>query len=100
MKGTPCPICRDENLLLHETNVELLKQIIDPESEKILKNEKLQFCFVMYKYAAFCIERSWMNGYLKRKPLFKEFDYEELENDIDLEMQYLVQKQEIGLNSD
>lgn len=34
--GNPCPICRDEYLILDHRNVELLKQFISPHSGQIL----------------------------------------------------------------
>lgn len=34
--GNPCPICRDEYLVLHEDNKELLKQFISPHSGKVI----------------------------------------------------------------
>lgn len=36
IKGNnPCPICRDENLVVHYTNLELLKQFIDKYSGEV-----------------------------------------------------------------
>lgn len=34
--GNPCPICRDEYLVLHEKNVDLLKQFISPYTGEVL----------------------------------------------------------------
>lgn len=34
--GNPCPICRDEYLVLDYRNVDLLKQFISPYSGKLL----------------------------------------------------------------
>lgn len=34
--GNPCPICRDEFLILDYRNVDLLKQFISPYSGKLL----------------------------------------------------------------
>lgn len=34
--GNPCPICRDEYLILDYRNVDLLKQFISPYSGKLL----------------------------------------------------------------
>lgn len=36
--GNPCPICRDEYLVLHEDNKELLKQFISDQTGKVKKN--------------------------------------------------------------
>jgi small subunit ribosomal protein S18b, mitochondrial len=33
--GNPCPLCRDEYLVLHEDNKELLKQFVSPHSGKV-----------------------------------------------------------------
>lgn len=33
--GNPCPICRDEYLVLHEDNRELLKQFISPHTGEV-----------------------------------------------------------------
>jgi small subunit ribosomal protein S18b len=34
--GNPCPICRDEYLVLHHENVDLLKQFISPHTGEVL----------------------------------------------------------------
>lgn len=35
--GNPCPICRDEYLVLHEENTELLNQFISSQTGKVFK---------------------------------------------------------------
>lgn len=35
--GSPCPICRDEYLILHHENLELLKQFISPHTGEVSK---------------------------------------------------------------
>jgi small subunit ribosomal protein S18b len=33
--GNPCPVCRDEYLILHPNNTELLKQFISPQTGEV-----------------------------------------------------------------
>ncbi|KAJ8960984.1 hypothetical protein NQ318_020288, partial [Aromia moschata] len=42
--GNPCPLCRDEYLVVHEQNVELLKQFISPHTGGILSYSKTGVC--------------------------------------------------------
>jgi len=48
--GNPCPICRDEYLILDYRNVELLKQFISPYSGKLLSYSYVKIKhFIFYK---------------------------------------------------
>ncbi|KAJ8983408.1 hypothetical protein NQ317_005873 [Molorchus minor] len=42
--GNPCPLCRDEYLVLHEENVDLLKQFICPHTGSVLSYNKTGIC--------------------------------------------------------
>lgn len=40
----PCPICRDEYLVVHPENAELIKQFVDPTTDKIYDTVKTGVC--------------------------------------------------------
>ncbi|KAF7266287.1 hypothetical protein GWI33_020319 [Rhynchophorus ferrugineus] len=42
--GSPCPICRDEYLVLHEQNLDLLKQFISEHTGAVLSYTKTGLC--------------------------------------------------------
>ncbi|EEC17569.1 conserved hypothetical protein [Ixodes scapularis] len=55
--GNPCPICRDEYLVVHHTNVKLLQQFISPYTGEVMKPIK--------------------TGLLKYQVPFRHYNYED-----------------------
>lgn len=56
--GSPCPICRDEYLVLHENNVKLLKQFINPFTGKIYPPRKTSLCRVKHEELLVAIHKA------------------------------------------
>ncbi|KAF5298401.1 hypothetical protein FQR65_LT01179 [Abscondita terminalis] len=75
--GNPCPICRDEYLILHELNVDLLKQFICPYTGSILNYSKTGLCQKKHEELQVMIERAWDRGLLTFEVPFRKYDYSE-----------------------
>lgn len=60
--GNPCPICRDEYLVLHEQNIELLKQFICPHTGSILSYTKTGLCQKKHQQLIINIKRAYDHG--------------------------------------
>lgn len=56
--GSPCPICRDEYLVLHHNNVKLLKQFINPFTGKIYPARKTSLCRVKHEELLVAIHKA------------------------------------------
>ncbi|KAG5884299.1 hypothetical protein JTB14_006307 [Gonioctena quinquepunctata] len=57
--GNPCPICRDEYLVLHEENIDLLKQFICPYTGSILSYSKTGLCQKKHQQLIVSIQRAF-----------------------------------------
>lgn len=75
--GNPCPICRDEYLILHEENIDLLKQFICPYTGSILSYSKTGLCQKKHEELLVNIERAWDRGLLTFDVPFRKYDYSE-----------------------
>ncbi|CAG9784512.1 unnamed protein product [Diatraea saccharalis] len=73
--GNPCPICRDEYLILDHRNTGLLKQFISEYTGQILDPYKTGLCQKKHKELLVAIERAWDQGYLTYDVPFREYDY-------------------------
>ncbi|XP_018562938.1 28S ribosomal protein S18b, mitochondrial [Anoplophora glabripennis] len=73
--GNPCPICRDEYLVLHEENVDLLKQFICPHTGSILSYSKTGICQRKHQELIVSIKRAYDRGLLTFDVPFREYDY-------------------------
>ncbi|XP_066260630.1 small ribosomal subunit protein mS40 [Euwallacea similis] len=73
--GSPCPICRDEYLVLHEENVELLKHFISPQTGGILWYDKTGLCRKRQEQLEICIRRAYDKGLLTYDVPFRKYDY-------------------------
>ncbi|PSN43440.1 Pyridine nucleotide-disulfide oxidoreductase domain-containing protein 1, partial [Blattella germanica] len=62
--GNPCPICRDEYLVLHHENVGLLRQFISPQTGKVLSPIKTGLCQMKHKQLLVAIENAKDFGYI------------------------------------
>lgn len=77
--GNPCPICRDEYLVLHHTNIKLLEQFISPYSEEILPSIKTGICKKQYKKLLVEVAIARDYGFLEGTVPFRKYtrsDYE------------------------
>ncbi|KFM59911.1 28S ribosomal protein S18b, mitochondrial, partial [Stegodyphus mimosarum] len=75
--GSPCPICRDEYLVLHYTNVELLKQFINPYTGEIYDTRKIHICQKKLFELQVAIQKAKFYGLLTYDVPFREYDYKE-----------------------
>ncbi|CAH0404732.1 unnamed protein product [Chilo suppressalis] len=73
--GNPCPICRDEYLVLDHRNTGLLKQFISEYTGQILDAFKTGLCQKKHKELLVAIERAWDQGYLTYDVPFRKYDY-------------------------
>ncbi|XP_013101682.1 small ribosomal subunit protein mS40 [Stomoxys calcitrans] len=75
--GNPCPICRDEYLVLDHRNIELLKQFISPQTGQVLSYTKTGLCQKKHLQLLVAVERAWDYGLLTFDVPYREFDYTE-----------------------
>lgn len=78
--GNPCPICRDEYLVLHEENIELLKQFICPHTGSILNYTKTGLCQKKHGELLISIKKAYDKGLITYDVPFREYDYSEYYN--------------------
>ncbi|KAK2578699.1 hypothetical protein KPH14_011666 [Odynerus spinipes] len=75
--GNPCPICRDEYLVLDYRNVKLLEQFISEHTGEILSYEKTGICQRRYKQLLVAVLRAKEFGTLTLDVPLREYDYSE-----------------------
>ncbi|XP_067621881.1 small ribosomal subunit protein mS40 isoform X2 [Eurosta solidaginis] len=75
--GNPCPICRDEYLVLDHRNIELLRQFISPHTGEILSYSKTGVCQKKHFELVVAVERAWDLGLIAFDVPFREFDLDE-----------------------
>ncbi|XP_055858423.1 28S ribosomal protein S18b, mitochondrial [Episyrphus balteatus] len=75
--GNPCPICRDEYLVLDHRNIELLKQFISPQTGQVLSYSKTGLCQKRHFELLVAVERAMDYGLLTFDVPFRQFDYSE-----------------------
>ncbi|XP_045511298.1 28S ribosomal protein S18b, mitochondrial [Colias croceus] len=73
--GNPCPICRDEYLVLDPRNTKLLEQFISEYTGQILDAFKTGLCQYKHRQLLVAIEQAWDQGYLTYDVPFREYDY-------------------------
>lgn len=73
--GNPCPICRDEYLVLNENNVALLKQFICPYTGSILSYSKTGLCQKKHEQLIICLQRAYDRGFITFDVPFRKYDY-------------------------
>jgi small subunit ribosomal protein S18b, mitochondrial len=75
--GNPCPICRDEYLLLDHRNLHLLRQFISPQTGQVLSYQKTGLCQKTHLQLLVAVERAKDLGLITFDVPFREFDYSE-----------------------
>ncbi|KAH8377502.1 hypothetical protein KR093_005751 [Drosophila rubida] len=75
--GNPCPICRDEYLVLDYRNTELLQQFISPYSGQVLSYSKTGLCQKSHLRLTVAVEQARDCGLLTYDVPFREYDYDE-----------------------
>ncbi|KFB39484.1 AGAP008043-PA-like protein [Anopheles sinensis] len=75
--GNPCPICRDEYLVLDHNNIDLLKQFISPQTGEVLSYRVTGLCQKKHTQLLVAVERAMDRGLLTFDVPFREYDYSE-----------------------
>jgi len=73
--GNPCPICRDEYLVLHHENMDLLNQFISPHTGEVLSYSKTGLCQKRHLELLVAIEKAKDYGFITFDVPFREYDY-------------------------
>ena len=73
--GNPCPICRDEYLLVDYQNLKLIEQFIDEYSGLIYSTKKTGVCQTQNKKLLLAIDKARDLGILTIDQPFVEYDY-------------------------
>ncbi|KAH8328948.1 hypothetical protein KR074_000545 [Drosophila pseudoananassae] len=75
--GNPCPICRDEYLVLDYRNTELLEQFISPHNGDVLSYSKTGLCQKSHLRLMVAVQQARDSGFLTYDVPFREYDYSE-----------------------
>lgn len=75
--GNPCPVCRDEYLVLDHQNVELLKQFVSPQTGKVLSYSITGLCQRKHQELQVAIDRAMDYGLITFDVPFRNYDYAE-----------------------
>lgn len=75
--GNPCPICRDEYLVVEHENVDLLKQFISPHTGEVLSYTKTGLCQKRHQQLLVAVERAKDYGFITFDVPFRTYDYTE-----------------------
>lgn len=80
----PCPICRDEYLVLHHDNEKLISQFINPYTAKLMTTQQCHLCIRQYRNLMIAILRAKDMGTLPMQTpdrLYEYRDYIESNNE-------------------
>ncbi|CAK9817017.1 28S ribosomal protein S18b, mitochondrial [Anthophora plagiata] len=78
--GSPCPICRDEYLILDYRNIDLLKQFISVHDGRILDCNVIGLCQKSYKDLRVAIMKAKDYGILTYDVPYRYYNYLEWKN--------------------
>ena len=75
IRGNPCPICRDEYLLLDYRNVKLLKQFLNDHTGEIEPVIKTSICQAQLRNLRVALRKAYNLGLMKYEVPFRTYDY-------------------------
>ncbi|BFZ05576.1 hypothetical protein BsWGS_08615 [Bradybaena similaris] len=75
--ASPCPICRDEYLVLHYQNIKLLEQFVSPYTGEVLDSLLTGLCQKQHHQLTIEVMRAWNEGLLEMKLPTRLYDYED-----------------------
>ena len=78
--GSPCPICRDQYLVVDYRNKALLKHFIDPYTGKILHPNQTHICQKQWRKLQIHLEKARDHGWLDVDVPQVEYDFKEYKN--------------------
>jgi len=70
--ANPCPICRDDHLLVHHENLELIKQFILPKTGAVLSHRQTNVCMHQHSRVEIAIGRARDRGLLEMRVPFRD----------------------------
>lgn len=73
----PCPVCRDEYLILHHENTRLLEQFIDPYTGLTYSRKEHGLCLRQYRALVISIEKARDLGLMTTNVPGRLYDYKE-----------------------
>lgn len=79
----PCPICRDEYLVIHHENEKLISQFINPYTHEIMTTQTCHLCLRQYRNLHIAILRAKDQGLLPMRipeRLYNYNDYDEYQD--------------------
>ncbi|XP_040909789.1 28S ribosomal protein S18b, mitochondrial [Toxotes jaculatrix] len=81
--GNPCPICRDQNIIIHHQNVKLLQQFISPHTGMVYDPTRTGVCMKQQKKLNEAIDTARDQGLLSFQIPHVEFSGEDYSNSHD-----------------
>ncbi len=76
MTNNPCPICRDEYLVVDYRNLKLISQFINENNGEIMNREVSGVCRKQWLNIRVALEKAKDHGYLYITAPFVEYDYD------------------------
>lgn len=73
--GWPCPICRDEYLVIHWQNVRLISQFVSPLTSNVLPPLKTNVCQVKHEELLVAVRQAHLFGSLSFHTPVRTYDY-------------------------
>ncbi|KAG9279664.1 28S ribosomal protein S18b, mitochondrial [Astyanax mexicanus] len=78
--GNPCPICRDQNIIIHYQNVSLLQQFISPYTGFVYDPTRTGVCMRQQKRLNTAIETAKLHGLIPTQLPFVDYTGEDYSN--------------------
>jgi small subunit ribosomal protein S18b len=75
IRGNPCPICRDEYLLLDYRNIKLLKQFVNDHTGEIEPVIKTSICQAQLRNLRVALRKAYDFGLMTYEVPFRTYDY-------------------------
>lgn len=75
--GNPCPICRDEYLVLDEKNIQLLNQFVSPFTGQVLDAFETGLCRKKQQELIISVERARDSGAITYDIPFRKYNYKD-----------------------
>ena len=77
IRGNPCPVCRDEYLVLDYRNIKLLKQFLNPFTGEIEPVLKTSICQAQLRNLRVALRKAYDLGLITFEIPFHTYDYRE-----------------------
>jgi len=75
IRGNPCPICRDEYLLLDYRNIKLLKQFVNGHTGEVEPVIKTSICQAQLRNLRVALRKAYDFGLMTYEVPFRTYDY-------------------------